>query len=296
LALIDGLGMIAWVRGPADFARLEPAVIGPDLRRWGCTSVIIHQVFASPAWCTSARVDRYASYGVQTAWGLGFRSPSYADQIVKMIVVGLDACKRAVSPLAFGELDWEGSWDRGQAVADKMATAVLAAHPDAAQYLVDVPWWAPLETPDGTPTHPGAPTRQFGRIVSSRYVQAYGAPILGHSQAHLDWARSPTQYPSLGTWPVRPTFQGYSRSVQDIVATLLQEPNSFLWDYLELSPTARFALDCVAALRRSGFSGPDAVRAFQARMGLKVDGILGPKTALALRCTPPSGVIWYGNG
>lgn len=189
-------------------------------------------------------------------------------------------------------LDWEGRWDLpgSQAQADAIADLVLAAEPSADRRIVDCPWWAPLSIRRGkgrtSPTHPRAPHVQFGRLAKTRYVQAYGANLPGSpdgaSLSMLSWARSPTQYASLGIARehVLGSFQGYERSVTDCVRTLLAEPNQCVWLLNKLSLEFRVAMEFVRAIAREGFSGPGADVAFQVARSIPGPQWLGP---LALR-------------
>lgn len=193
---------------------------------------------------------------------------------------------RAAGIVSRVSLDWEGYWTGKRAMAERIASRVLAAHPDAPEHTEDCPWWAPLFYIDSNgkkrPTHPSAPTVEFGRLVSRRYVQAYGAQRDGspdgRSLAWLAWSRSPTQYAALGAWFVGLTSQMYARSLNDQINTLLREPEQRLWTFDQADPRAKTALLVVEALRVRGFTGPDAVRAFQHAERIAVDGIVGPVT------------------
>jgi len=184
-------------------------------------------------------------------------------------------------------MDWEGWWDGQQALATQEVNRVLAAAPDAAQRVTDCPWWAPLflvtESGRHQPTHPRAPTREFGRLATQdRYVQAYGAPESGRSARMLAWARSPTQYAALGSWTIRGAFQLYERSLNDVIRTTLAEPTQCLWSWLEADADPKKALRVVLKLRELGFVGTPAVVQFQASRGLVVDDVVGTKTLAAL--------------
>jgi hypothetical protein len=139
--------------------------------------------------------------------------------------------------------------------------------------------------PVGHPTHPHAPTATFGRLCGQeRYPQCYGAPLEGRSQRMLAWARDPSQYASLGSWEIRPTYQGYQRSLNDQVQALIAEPTVVLWDWAENDAQCWTALQCVGMFRHFGFDGPGAVEAFQRHAGLEPDGLVVPATRRALGC------------
>jgi hypothetical protein len=168
----------------------------------------------------------------------------------------------------------------GNLFAEAIVKKVLSRRPNAADCVTDCPWWAPLKTPDGHDTHPHAPTAIFGRLAAhDRYAQVYGAPVPGASTRMLEWARDPSQYPSLGTWDIRPAFQGYHRTVADHVQSLVSEPTSALWDYQELDANCIAALKLVAKFRATTFV---TIQDFQKAYGLVDDGIVGPATLAAL--------------
>jgi hypothetical protein len=244
-----------------------------------------------------ARVCR--DEGVSLALGLGLdrgrSTPTDAQHEVnatRSIIAALDAQKAGT--VARVSLDWESYWKGRRAMAERIAQRVLDAHPDAPERCEDCPWWAPLFYIDAhgrkRPTHPSAPTREFGRLVGARYVQAYGAQADGspdgRSLAWLSWSRSPTQYASLGPWPIGLTSQMYARSLADQINTLLREPEQRLWTFDQADPRAKRALLVVEALRVRGFAGPDAVRDFQRAEKIAVDGVVGPVTLYRLGLGP----------
>lgn len=225
----------------------------------------------------------------------GKSSPSEADhlaQVERAIKAALDlAGSERVYRVSY---DWEGWWEGRQRAAAKIAAAVLDAHPDAAHYGEDCPWWAPQYFIDTQGrkrwTHPHAPTIEFGQLVQSRYVQAYGAQADGspdgRSLSMLRWSRAPSQYPALGTWAIRPTTQLYARSLNDHVRTLLAEPEQRLWAWNEMDPRASLGLRVVEALRLQLLAGENAVLNFQRLNGLDVDNVVGPQTLAALGLGP----------
>jgi hypothetical protein len=268
----------------------DPARVAADLRALGVRGVIPQQSDEAPAWCRrNARA--FTDAGLEVIVGLGKNNAA-------IILEALEV------PGAAGVmLDWEGWWDGQRPLADRIATEVLARHPDATARIVDCPWWAPLHylSRDGKRhgTHPSAPTREFGRLVGRRFVQAYGAdvgPEDGHSARLLAWSRDPSQYAALGAWDVRPALQMYRRSVHDHVQLLLAELATgavALWDWSEADAACVVALRVVEALRARGFTGVGAVARFQAAAGLAADDVVGPRTCGALGvAVPPAGVLW----
>jgi hypothetical protein len=244
-----------------------------------------------------ARVCRDEGVSLMLGLGLdrGRSTPTDAQHEVnatRSIIAALDAQKAGT--VARVSLDWESYWKGRRAMAERIAQRVLDAHPDAALHTEDCPWWAPLFFIDAhgrkRPTHPSAPTREFGRLVRERYVQAYGAQADGspdgRSLAWLAWSRSPTQYLSLGPWTIGLTSQMYARSLADQINTLLREPEQRLWTFDQADPRAKRALLVVEALRVRGFELKDAVRDFQRAEGIAVDGIVGPVTLYHLGLGP----------
>lgn len=212
----------------------------------------------------------------------------HEDNVAGAIIDALDAQKAGT--VARVSLDWEGYWDGKRARAARIAQRVLAAHPQAPIVSEDCPWWAPLHIINAAgkknDTHPNAPTVEFGSLVSSRWVQAYGAQADGspdgRTLAWLSWARSPSQYASLGPWKIGLTSQLYARSLNDQVRTLVAEPEQRLWTWNQANATARRALLVVEALLARGFTGAGAVASFQRAAALTIDGIVGPQTLGAL--------------
>lgn len=236
--------------------------------------------------------------GVELVLGLGCdpadpkRAPElHAQRVATAIIAALEQLPGV--PIS---IDWEGWWNGKRSAAAMVADRVLTAVPDAHQRIEDCPWWAPLYVvrPGGSKqwTHPNAPTREFGELISTRprYVQAYGAQADGspdgRSLAMLAWSRHPTQYAALGAWSIMPTTQMYARSLRDQIATLLREPEQNLWAFNEADARALLALRVVEALRAKSFTGARAVLEFQAAAGLARDGIVGPRTLAALGVQP----------
>ena len=266
----------------------SPEPILDDLAVLGVAGVIPQEGTGAINWARRYATE-CAARGLECVVGLGVVR---AD----LILAALD-----VPGTAGVMIDWEGAWEGHGPLADSIASAVLAAHPDAASRVVDCPWWVPLTTPQGHATHPHAPTREFGRLCGRRFVQAYGADVPraldGASARMLAWSRDPSQYPALGTPAdrVRPALQMYRRSVRDQVQMLLDELETgavALWDWHEADAACKVALQVVHTLRGHGLTGPDAVRAWQAGAGLQVDGVPGALTCASLGLQVPAGVRW----
>jgi hypothetical protein len=288
----------------AGWAPLEPSACAIRLAALGVRGVIAHSTTRHALdWLTHARVITFQQTGLKVAAGVGLWWPDGgADAYADAVVAGIDRCR--AGELAGTVPDAEQLLESKPAAGAQIADRVLAKAPDAAAYCVDAPpWFAPRDQkwPDGSihPTHPQYPTRQLGRFVGARMFQCYDRrrPIPdGVVAGYLAWGRSPTQYPSYGTWPLGPTAQGYRRSVNDHVQLFLQEPTVFVWNWAERDPSCEFALAVVAALERRGFAGPRAVGEFQRQAGgLTVDGDVGPLTSRALGLVPPAAVVWHNR-
>lgn len=237
--------------------------------------------------------------GIELVLGLGLdrgrSTPSdetHEQNVKRAIVEALDAQEAGV--VSRVSLDWEGYWTGKRAMAERVARYVLERHRDAPEHCEDCPWWAPRYYIDSNGrrrvTHPRAPTQEFGQLVGSRWVQAYGAQKDGspdgRSLAWLAWSRSPSQYASMGAWPIGLTSQMYARSLNDQVNTLLREPEQRLWTFDQADRRAKLALLVVEYLRVRGFTGADAVIDFQRAVNITADRIVGPQTLYLLGLGP----------
>jgi peptidoglycan hydrolase-like protein with peptidoglycan-binding domain len=243
----------------------------------GVSGVVVQDGMA-----TLDSLDRYritaamGSQGLGVVAGFGTNGPSHWAELAELVTRGLDT-----PGLAGVLVDWEGSWDHAQAQAQDCVNAILAVHPDAADRVIDTPWWAPLTLPDGSPTHPSAPNAQWGVLAKRRFVQTYP----GDWRAKLAWARDPSQWPSLGTPAacVRPAVSLYARALNDVVASLISDAGPVAcWDWTEADADGLRALRVVAALEALAYTGPSSVSLFQRAAGLTVDGVVGPRTLAAL--------------
>lgn len=262
-----------------------------DIQDLGLTGIIAHATdLSATAHCSPQYVQDLASLGLQVAIGVGFLDPPYSAHLTRGIIHAVDACTRTQHPPVAVMLDWEGAWDGHVYEASALAADVLEQAPRAPEFCIDCPWWAPLTTFQGHATHPSAPYSQFARLATHEiYVQAYGAPRDGLSLRMLEWARY-KQWPRLDAsyaQRVFATVQMYHRTLRDHLSLLLTETHLCLWNYPEMDAVGRYALRVRVALARVGPMGPDALLKFQARAGLKPDGIVGPKTAAALNLPPP---------
>lgn len=284
-------GVHIWLWPKAGWAKLDASAIADFCRENGVSGVLPHYSDGGLGWLKTAEKPLKQA-GLQIVGSLSIVS---TDRIAALLDASsvVDGCM----------MDWEGAWDGQQNKAKTIMQQIADRFGNAANgRVIDCPWWAPLKTPSGKPSHPSAPNAQFGRFAVDRYVQAYGAPVDKRSTSMLDWARSPTQWASLGNWKIRGAFQAYKRSVSDQVRTLMAESTSAesaccMWDFAEFDVNFVFALKIRAKLVELGFRGASAVSDFQRHEGsLAVDGICGPKTTAALGLTPPPAVVWTHPG
>lgn len=240
-------------------------------------------------------------HGVALSFGLGMDGHNgWKDDLGKLENAIIDG----LAQTQLGMLNWETQWSNDcddKARADAVATAVLAQVPDAVSRLFDAPWCAPnfIFGADGRKinTHPFSPVAEFRRLCSTRrFVQAYGADQPGSpdgaSQRMLDWARTDSQYPALGTraHDVLPATQLYKRSVKDVLDLLLLEPHQCLWHIGGIDREAEIALRCYSALGKLNIG---SVVAYQTAAHLPTTG-LGPITYRALTgLNATSGVVWH---
>lgn len=299
-------GVHAWVwpnpKSPADFVRLcERAQF------LGLTGLILQDGLRSPWWARRHNAAKIAwQHGLLLTIGLGMDGRNgWAQELHKVS----DAILASLATTPYCMLNWEGKWENDaadRARADQVVDAVLAAKPHASKLCVDAPWWAPLTVRRRIrgkwvhrPTHPRAPTREFGRLCTGqRFVQAYGANVPGSpdgaSSRMLQWARDPSQYPSLGTPAanVLPALQGYRRSVTDHVRTLLADDVVCLWHLGALDRECVAALQFVCAIRQRGFTGPDADVRFQLAHSIPGPDIVGPRALAEAGVGVPDGLVW----
>lgn len=288
-------GRHVWLWAHQGFHAVDAAAVAADCQALGIIGVLPHLSLESPAWC-ERWLHTFMGQGIEVTASLGMDGAHTARAIADAIRAGLHATVRCM-------MDWESekTWETalGHRVANEIASRVLGvdehgepAYPehdhvaDAATRVTDCPWPQPLTEmhKPHNPTHPDAPYRQFGRLAGGDvYVQAY-AIADGRSTELLAWARSASQYPSLGKAAehVKPAHNLYRRSMWDQVSTYTREPTVLIWDYSQLDEDSRMALRAVARLEALGwvkaYAG-EAVREFQTVVGgPTVDGKCGPKT------------------
>jgi len=299
-----GRGVWLWDNS-CKIASIEPRLQIPIIAGLGFSYVVPQMGLGVPSWATPDRVKQFNDAGYQVVLGIGSPGPSYVEPIIKAISIGIDACLRGSYPAVRVMFDWEGAWDRARAAAALIAARLRQRYGVSLLPFMDCPWWAPVEDPQGHPTHPGAPTQEFGELCcGERAVQAYGAPVEGRSTTMLAWARHEygTHFPGN---EIIPAVQMYKRSVRDHIATTLNEPKSISWDSGEIDKHARVAylLDVAIqshpaylAARSRGLVVKESIRAMQRALGVPADGDpAGPSTAGALKVPFPADVLWRGD-
>jgi hypothetical protein len=287
MAILTAAGPHVFHWPGADHAETDPEVIALALVEIGAAGIIPMYGLDAGPWCARHR-GLLESAGLQVTLGLGMDGEHHLDEYVEAISSGIEQIGRVM-------LNWENQhkWETltGFRLAHAIVEGVFAKRSDASDFVTDAPWWAPLTLPDGTRTHPNAPTKEFGRLCGhERYAQSYGAArrkhgetpkkVEGRSQRYLQWAQH--QYASMGSWSIRPAYQMYQRTKRDHVNALLADPIQCVWDLAEIDTTCKSAMIDVKRLRKLGYDGPQAVETFQRAHGLEVDGKLGPKTSAAL--------------
>jgi hypothetical protein len=280
----------------------DPARTADELVSLGCVGTIPQAALhGARTWLKPAVTRAFTSRGLRVLVGLGLDSrlfhASHPQACADAIVAALDV------PDTDGVmLNWEGAWNARRAEAARIVEDVIRRRPDAPTRCVDCPWWAPryVITAEGRRqwTHPSAPSLEFGLLATGeRFVQAYERKPDDNgdiSRRQLAWSRHPSQYADIAkqgdvaAWTIRPSLQGYARSLQGQVELLLEEPTVCLWQWGEFDANTLRALRVVRALAQLGLTGPGAVREFQASVRLVVDGIVGPRTlrALGLKVLP----------
>ncbi len=289
-----GRYLYAWNRSESDWKRFEPTQQFVDmLHAHDITDLIPHSVVPVPdamieaaEWCTPERVAAFNALGIGIVIGIGCRAPPYWQRLAEDIIQAIDACKRSNYPCKGVNVDWEGSWSGHKPEARLLLLAILAAHPDGGLWMTMPCWWAPETTPNGHPSQPSAPTKEWLAVIDASIPidpQCYGAPNEGQSMGMLRWARAQyLKHYGMPSWRVIPGVQLYHRSLYDHLDILLSEETVSLWDLLEADAVALHALRVSKTLRTRGIHGPDWVRAFQGPRGLTADGIAGPLTKAAL--------------
>lgn len=304
-ALKPGIHVWVWTP-PEDMDRF--ARVADGAASLGLAGLIPQNGLDAPKWAARAKgkADRIAhERGLQLTLGLGMDGNNGWKDALHRVTEAVTGC---LDKSAAAMLNWESKW--GDELADKdranrVVDGVLKVHPTAAHRLVDAPWWAPLfvwrtfkgERRRGW-THPNAPTAEFGRVCLDRFVQAYGANTPGSpdgaSARMLAWSQDPSQYPSLGTPAarVRPSLQGYKRTVTDHVRMFLAHPTVCLWHWRALDAECIAALRFVQAIRAYGYEGPGADVRFQTDRRIPGPEWVGPRAMAAAGVPAPRGLVY----
>ena len=275
-----------------DAAALERAII-----EWGpavgtlVRGVAMHSVgleMSQDEFAGLASVCRNHGLLALAAFGLGDSHPELYGR-----AIGAFANRSDCAGVVF---DCEGVWeneidDRADAAA--MMTAYRSVAPNA--FTIDQPWPVPT-------VHSRFPDEEFARAVDLRCSQDYfndWKPKWGKTRYArcLAWfAKAQTtldaRLAARGIATRRgSTIQGYEWEdiFPDLIDCLLRRASQVTLVWCDPLPSRAFVLGLLvlSKLRDLGFTGPDAVRAFQAstRGVLMVDGRCGRQTAKALGFT-----------
>lgn len=255
-----------------------------DLWKHGITGVVPQESDHAVAWAQQ-HAGEFTAAGINVVIGLGR--------------IDKDAILRALDVLHVkGVMIDQEAWG-SVTDSDALVASVLAARPDAADYIADCHYPCVVSTPGGSHTGHDKIAKAWSPICGLRCPQDYDEELQTPDwwvTKRIQWSRSPSQWPSLGVDPsrVRASVQMYRRSVLDHVNVLLQESDGsiWLWDWNESDTSCRLALQIVHALELQGHTGVGAVQAFQKEHGLAEDGVPGPATCAVLGVTVPPRVIW----
>lgn len=277
----------------------------------GATGIVFHGFPGEMA----ANWDRLASYAAAVglpalaSWGLDGRDkfPAEKGRLIGSVL--------ARSSCVAGLLDAEGRWDASKAPvagmdeagARQLGAALRAVAPHA--LVGDQPWYSIMshagvrrtaKPVDEGGAIGGFPVDEFGAFCDlGRFRQAY---LYGPSprryedtfaRMEREWAAITPALQAIGVdRPLYVTIQGYRWDKDDLVDCLLEYwvcRQGVLVVWGEPYPDADF-IECFTVARELvalGDAGPDvhaedAVKKFQARSGLKVDGNAGPVTRARL--------------
>lgn len=188
--------------------------------------------------------------------------------------------------------DMEGAWEvkDGKIKAIELGTAFRKVAPDA--LALDQPW------ADPTYHWSAFPWEETAEFIDIRMPQFYVNNWMkqhGAKRYEICWTRFVNAWEKLKKrlepkklWkPVMYTIQGYKWVFKDLVNCLTSNPTLFIWSDPLPDDVCMAALQVVAALEAKNFHGPNAVRDFQASVGLVADNIYGPQTASKLGLPPP---------
>jgi hypothetical protein len=196
-------------------------------------------------------------------------------------------------------LDMEGIWENEQddkADAIKLGKALREVAPDA--LVIDQPWPVPN-------LHNSFPWDETAAYVDIRAPQYYVNNWIGSKGKDRysfcwnwfeeSWKKRNDKYAQKGlVKPMIKTIQGYKWFFKDLVHCLTSNPTLIVWSEPYPDQVFMAGLAVVQKLESLGFTGPEAVKAFQTNWNrthpqdqIGIDNIIGPMTMSKLGLPPP---------
>lgn len=221
---------------------------------------------------------------------------AYGLGSTKAVAKGEFIGKVGALPICDGILfDMEGAWENepsDKPDAKKMGDAYRALAPD--QWTCDQPWFAPAVHWSKFPWEEtaGFVDERCPQVYCNNFIKQWGKDAYEKTWAWYmkDWVKLDKRLAARNlVRPRRPTIQGYEwDNMTDLVHCLTANPSLFVW--CEPFPDTMFlqGLEIRKKLLDLGFSGPEAVKQFQANWNatggrtLSVDNQCGPNTISAL--------------
>ena len=196
-------------------------------------------------------------------------------------------------------LDMEGIWENeadDKSDAIKLGKALREVAPNA--LVIDQPWPVPN-------LHSSFPWDETAAYVDIRAPQYYVNNWIGSKGKERysfcwnwfedSWIKRNAKYAQKGlVKPMIKTIQGYKWYFKNLVHCLTPNPTLIIWSDPYPDQVFMAGLAVVQKLESLGFTGPEAVKAFQVKWNLEhpqdkigTDNIIGPMTMSRLGLPPP---------
>lgn len=229
---------------------------------------------------------RAAAHGLTPAAAFGLDSKSTSGTAKGEAIGDVGARQNCALVL----IDCESHFDEhGAAEMHAIGDAARAKAPDA--LLIAQPWPEPL-------MHSGFPYEEENAFCDANGPQWYFGdwrqslgkdrvehlrPVFERQWAAMNAGRLKS---CLRRMTITLQSEGWDDIPHELVSLLAEFPGAVVWcdKGLARSPAWWEAVKAASALAQGGFIGPDAVRRFQASVGLTADGTAGPLTLHALGC------------